>query len=597
MDVTVLIACLALAGTLIIVLVVLCRLIQPYDVAWFLSEREDKIKLSKMKLYNANGYLMHSGSEILLGSTGSFQRFDSVDRDYKPQYGQGSGLTVPPWRTTSTEESEIPPQPLRPAPSPKEPKFGANNKAIQKQTSEPKPPMGPIIISPIPRPVPRKQHSAPISFPLPVLNSSPREKRHPQETHICTNPFLNQPPLKEEVDPPPVPLPPAPPDPPVVEQPPFLQRLIRSANNPFLSDPRKPEDECFFNFEPATVQSVFAEDDPIRRVEKRLSKMENFRKMSRLIESNQVLLNIYQQFNNTLDRSNDPEPTPLTSRTPPARIIGGPSSSSSTSPQLSPKLFDSTSMSSPRNSPPPPQPSNPAPTLPLQPLISAGSFRMDSSKYDDSPKTEAGDFIKVPTVSNSIKHILRNRSFSETEFSERKQFKSMAFNLVDPADPTSIPTNSANSAASSSNTSPVPLMKNSSYKDLTRYYQNASSSSGQSPQPQAGASTGALPRPVPLHKTLSESFLEQYSLGRNSTYIPGGCGESCSSGSSASIFGGASSTNDRLRSTGTGPGGILKASTSSESVASQSSVIFSDLRAPDQQPITGYLCVGLQWDR
>lgn len=77
---------------------------------------------------------MHSGSEIYLGSTGSFQRFDSVDRDYKPQYGQGSGLTVPPWRTSSTEEAEIPPQPLRPAPSPKEPKL-TREKAIHKQTS------------------------------------------------------------------------------------------------------------------------------------------------------------------------------------------------------------------------------------------------------------------------------------------------------------------------------------------------------------------------------------------------------------------------------------------------------------------------------
>lgn len=58
MDAVVLIACLALVGTLLIVLLLLCRLVQPYDVAWFLSNREDKINLSKMRLYNANGYLV-----------------------------------------------------------------------------------------------------------------------------------------------------------------------------------------------------------------------------------------------------------------------------------------------------------------------------------------------------------------------------------------------------------------------------------------------------------------------------------------------------------------------------------------------------------
>ncbi|XP_053699173.1 uncharacterized protein LOC128746153 [Sabethes cyaneus] len=534
MDASVLIACLALVGTLLIVLLLLCRLIQPYDIAWFLSNREDKIKLSKMQLYNPNGYLMHSGSDILLGSTGSFQRFDSVDRDYKPQYGQGQGLTVPPWRTTSVEESEIPPQPLRPAPSPKEPKL-VRDRAIQRQTSEPKPSTGVIMISPIPRPVPRKQHSAPISFPLPVL-SSPREKRFQQESHFCTNPFLNEPPLKEEVDPPrPVSPPP---------EPPFLQRLIKSANNPFISYPRKPEDECIFSFEPTAVKSVFAEDDPLRRAEKRLSKMENLRKMSRLIESNQMLLNIYQQFNGTVDRCSEGDstsPAPFSGHPPPAQIIA-PSSSSSSSPIASPRLVNCS----------PPLNFSPPPTLPPPILPPPSAIRTDNIKYQDSPRTDALDSIRVPTVSSSIKHILRNRSFSETEFSERKLFKSYAL-----ASETEPPV-------------PAPLLKNSSHKDLSRYY----SGSPQPSLPPFGNSATSL------HKTLSESFLEQYSsLGRTECT---GLASAMSSNNSATTI-----TTERLRS--------VMPSTSTESVASQSSVIFSDLEP--MRPITGYLCVGLQYDK
>uniref|UniRef100_A0A8D8CVC2 Synaptotagmin-12 n=1 Tax=Culex pipiens TaxID=7175 RepID=A0A8D8CVC2_CULPI len=545
MDAVVLIACLALVGTLLIVLLLLCRLVQPYDIAWFLSSREDKLKLSKMRLYNANGYLMHSGSEILLGSTGSFQRFDSVDRDYKPPYGhhahqQGTNLTVPPWRTSSTEESEIPPQPLRPAPSPREPKL-TREKAIQKQTSEPKPSAGSIIISPIPRPVPRKQHSAPISFPLPVLNSPRDAKRFHQEPHICTNPFLNEPPLKEEVDP----VPPQPPEVvvPVVPEPsvpapePFLQRLIRSANNPFASDPRKPDDECIFSFEPATVQSVFAEEDPSKRAERRLSKMENLRKMSRLIESNQMLLNIYQQFNGTVDRSSESD-----QRSPPVKPA---SSSSSTSPIVSPKLIDITS--------------TPTPT--------PSTSRTDNSKYQDSPRTEAGDNINLPTVSKGIKHILRNRSFSETEFSERKLFKGFAL------------------ATDGDQTPRIPLMKNSSYKDLTRYYNSGGGGSGMV-TPSAVTSGYSSGSSTVLQKTVSESFLEQYTLGRE--HDPGGSMASgSSSGSVAAAFNGSGGSVGGLRS--------VIPSTSTESVASQSSVIFSDLEPA--QPITGYLCVGLQYDK
>lgn len=55
-----------------------------------------------------------SGSEFLLNPSGSFKRFESIDRDYKP-IGQTSlsSSPVPPW---DGDTHNIPPQPLRPAP-------------------------------------------------------------------------------------------------------------------------------------------------------------------------------------------------------------------------------------------------------------------------------------------------------------------------------------------------------------------------------------------------------------------------------------------------------------------------------------------------
>lgn len=49
----------------------------------------------------------------MLNSTGSFKRFDSIDRDYKP-IDQTSLITTS-WNVGG---ANIPPQPLRPAPAP-----------------------------------------------------------------------------------------------------------------------------------------------------------------------------------------------------------------------------------------------------------------------------------------------------------------------------------------------------------------------------------------------------------------------------------------------------------------------------------------------
>lgn len=80
---------------------------------------------------------IRSGSNFLLSSTGSFKRFDSVDRDCKQEEGGGSAaarFSPAPSNTTTSAVSplwnlpgivEIPGQPLRPAPSPPPPPLSA----------------------------------------------------------------------------------------------------------------------------------------------------------------------------------------------------------------------------------------------------------------------------------------------------------------------------------------------------------------------------------------------------------------------------------------------------------------------------------------
>ncbi|KAK4887054.1 hypothetical protein RN001_003325 [Aquatica leii] len=91
---------------------------------WLLSSREEKVGLTRSKLYNANGYLVNSESDIHLDAIGTFKRFDSVDRDFKITLT--TTTLVGQWSKVE-EDPTIPPQPLRPAPtsvptSPKTPK-------------------------------------------------------------------------------------------------------------------------------------------------------------------------------------------------------------------------------------------------------------------------------------------------------------------------------------------------------------------------------------------------------------------------------------------------------------------------------------------
>ncbi|XP_018579545.1 synaptotagmin-12 [Anoplophora glabripennis] len=124
--------------------------------AWIFSNKEEMIGLTKLKgHYNANGYLVHSDSDIQLNcGTGSFKRFDSVDRDFRITVastsfmGDGCG-------TNYEGETSIPPQPLRPAPVPAMTSSQSTENSVmtRKNNEETTRTIETTSISPIPRPV------------------------------------------------------------------------------------------------------------------------------------------------------------------------------------------------------------------------------------------------------------------------------------------------------------------------------------------------------------------------------------------------------------------------------------------------------------
>uniref|UniRef100_A0A1B0D4K6 C2 domain-containing protein n=1 Tax=Phlebotomus papatasi TaxID=29031 RepID=A0A1B0D4K6_PHLPP len=191
----------SLAVMVIVLLMALfvCHYFGPRATAWIRSNREEKIGLSKNRLYNANGYLIQSSTEFLVGSSGSFKRFDSVDRECKEIQGQ---QTVPLWNIPI---NDIPPQPLRPAPtSPSaitSPKIQTSHqqrppknetRPVKQQSLEPKTTVSPSMA--IPRPVTRRQLSTPVSGSSfsPVLNvPGNMHKTNCAKRSMSTNPFLN----------------------------------------------------------------------------------------------------------------------------------------------------------------------------------------------------------------------------------------------------------------------------------------------------------------------------------------------------------------------------------------------------------------------
>ncbi|CAG9766093.1 unnamed protein product [Ceutorhynchus assimilis] len=113
------IICIVLVAVLLILFFYNSLNIISWMNAWITSNKEEKVGLTKLKgHYNANGYLVHSDSDIALDwSSGSFKRFDSVDIDFKTSIATTS-LTNWQSETEIEEPDPIPPQPLRPAPVP-----------------------------------------------------------------------------------------------------------------------------------------------------------------------------------------------------------------------------------------------------------------------------------------------------------------------------------------------------------------------------------------------------------------------------------------------------------------------------------------------
>ncbi|KAH8235588.1 hypothetical protein KR032_003620 [Drosophila birchii] len=131
---------LLLLAVLVMCLLFACHCLGPRAANWMRmrSSKEEKIGLSnhKHKLFHANGYMasIQSGSEFLLSTSGSFKRFDTIDKDdYNRSQqtqlllinGGGSSssgttlveATTPMWNLPLADGG-IPPQPLRPAPAP-----------------------------------------------------------------------------------------------------------------------------------------------------------------------------------------------------------------------------------------------------------------------------------------------------------------------------------------------------------------------------------------------------------------------------------------------------------------------------------------------
>lgn len=257
---------------------------------------------------------VQSGSDILLGSTGSFKRFESVDRQSAYDGELVAAMLTPPWATDET----IPPQPLRPAPLPLATKFkttnnhstknASNHGAINiKQTSLElnKPLTSAPLIKSLPRPTPRKQLSAPAAsncqIPLinPPSNSNNNIEKTKDKNAIINNPFLNGLVNFESI------------------KSNFFsmsiqetsickienERATKSAMPPLESNSKNPfknlSENNVFDFNPNTIKSIMEEapdddgyegdnddiEDPLKQLEVRIQKLEASNKQRRRSES------------------------------------------------------------------------------------------------------------------------------------------------------------------------------------------------------------------------------------------------------------------------------------------------------------------------
>lgn len=250
-----LLAALLLVAAILLLVLIICHLLGPKPDEWMkATANEEKINLSNTKLFNTNGYLMQSNSEVLLGNRGSFKRFESVDSAANQQ------SPTPPWDT------RIPPMPSRTPPRPPA-KLRSIDEKMQRQSSLKTPLTAPLASCAIPRPSPKKQLSAPTSTTIPPLTPPVQasKKRSPIKKQ-STNPFLN------------------------FEEPAPLE-LPKSGKNPFIDDHDTEQPQDMFSFEPNRLQSYIEDtQDPLRQVEARISKLESIRRQ-RVDSGDEVLLN------------------------------------------------------------------------------------------------------------------------------------------------------------------------------------------------------------------------------------------------------------------------------------------------------------------
>lgn len=437
---------------------------------------------------------VHSGSDILLGSTGSFKRFDSVDRNAHEGdlvYGQTT-LSNPPWMT----DESIPPQPLRPAPCPVPLNVKSKNRhypqysPYRQESLEHKSISAPL--KSVPRPMARKQMSAPASTgQIPIINPPENGlQKIVKDVQLTTNPFLNglinfesiksnffSQTVTTECN---------------IEN----ERATKSASiskNPFVNS--FSGDYNVFDFNPTAIKSILEETpddgylgdndendevDPLKQVEERIQKLETTGKQRKKSES-----------------SNSPL-------------------------RYSPK-FKSVN--------------NPLPEIPAFSNELASNVTekcVDSSSFDES-------------VAKSYRKHTRNRSFSENEA-----------------------------------------------RELNCYPDHAGYGDQMSPLIIASSSTNPFLNGKRLLKTPSETYLEQFSTIRTHNSANNKSAQICKHPSLSKIL----QTSPPLfeASDSTQSLTIIKRAVSSESISSDSSVIFNKLERTTP-PITGNLCIALQYDK
>jgi hypothetical protein len=468
---------------------------------------------------------VQSGSDILLGSSGSFKRFESVDRQsaYDGELVAAMPMLTPPW---ATDES-IPPQPLRPAPLPlatklKSNKNSPNNVAVNKQQSlETKALTSAPIIKALPRPTPRKQLSAPAAAPnsnIPLIQPPKKEKT---AKDAQTNPFLNGLINFESI------------------KTNFFsttvfetttsanaivteckiedERVSKSAVVPASKNPFKNSvDTNVFDFNPTAIKSIMEEapddagyegdndeiEDPLKQLEARIQKIEASNKQRR--------------------RSGSQSP-----------------------PRYSPKTLNKSSNS--------PTPTSTEGGNELN--LNINEKFVDSTLHLDGVTLAAGG---GNGIGGYRKH-LRNRSYSENEACEL---------------------------------------------DVVCEQEMATTISSTNPFHTMSTTTTATNSKRPLLKTPSETYLEQYSsnymkpnVTSSSVVVNNKTIQLCKHPSLTKILQSSPQTlNFDSSSSSVGNDTALKRTISSESISSDSSVVMSTLEKP-APPITGNLCIALQYDK